>query len=280
MPTLAEWREKRFMTVLQLSRYSSVNRNTIYAIESGRTTSPHRETVRLLCDALRTEPHEVDEFHFIVQPRSRPGRAELPPAYELPPHRESEIPEAIKSIGAWIYEFGYTQVQLTQMTGLSHMTIQRAIDRSARPSQKTIRLLCDALDLTPNHVIEFVFSLRFHPYGPVAGRMSGGRYILFVDFLRRIHLEHLYQIVRLTPGDINLVIERTGTPVDARGYIFADAIRPFFPKIEVIQSETISEVKARQREENKRARETFTPDLTELLQRAKPFDTSRYEDGA
>ena len=55
---LRELRERRALSIRDLSTLSGVNYNSIWRIEAGRTGAKPR-TVRLLAKALGVEPHEL-----------------------------------------------------------------------------------------------------------------------------------------------------------------------------------------------------------------------------
>jgi transcriptional regulator with XRE-family HTH domain len=55
---LRELRERRALSIRDLSTLSGVNYNSIWRIEAGRTGAKPR-TVRLLAQALGVEPHEL-----------------------------------------------------------------------------------------------------------------------------------------------------------------------------------------------------------------------------
>jgi DNA-binding XRE family transcriptional regulator len=66
MPTLRETRRRKLMSIATLAKAASVATKTIVDIEHGRTV-PRLRTMRAVCDALRVEPGEVDEFRRAIE---------------------------------------------------------------------------------------------------------------------------------------------------------------------------------------------------------------------
>ena len=83
---LATLRHERLMTVRQLAERAGLSVRAYHAVETGRTATPHPDTVRAICAALELEPAQVAEFAAIPdrwrQRRERNVARALDPAPE------------------------------------------------------------------------------------------------------------------------------------------------------------------------------------------------------
>lgn len=59
MPTVAEWRKRKFLSQQELANQAGVSKTTIAMIELGRS-QPHGKTARNIAKALGVEPTEID----------------------------------------------------------------------------------------------------------------------------------------------------------------------------------------------------------------------------
>jgi DNA-binding XRE family transcriptional regulator len=69
---LATVRKRQRLSQRALAELAGVSASVIYAIENGRSTYPRLEVMRKLCDALKVEPTDIDEFRRAIEPVSLP----------------------------------------------------------------------------------------------------------------------------------------------------------------------------------------------------------------
>ena len=66
MKTLREWRRERLISIEDLAAQTGVSTKTIVETELGRTR-PKFRTIRKLCEALKVEPRDVQEFVAVIE---------------------------------------------------------------------------------------------------------------------------------------------------------------------------------------------------------------------